>query len=497
MGYFERVIPEEAGISSLNIAEFLKKVQEIQFQMHSFLLLRHGKVVAEVCEYPYQKEDKRLVYSTSKTFTSTAVGVAVKEGLIRVEDRVLDYFKEYDVSGLDPRVGKMTIKNLLMMATGHGGDSVGDLCNEDDDWVKTFFSCEMIYEPGEKFVYDSGGTYMLSEIITRVTGKKMADYLREKVLDHLGIKDFLWDTHGKVNTGAWGIMIAPEDLAKLGMLYLKKGQWNGQCILTEEWIETATSDLIPTGVNQHAGWSKGYGYQIWRNNEDSFRADGAFGQNCMVFPKQDMVLVTTAEESDNSRVFPLIERYLLSELSDEPLTKDAKSVEILLQRMKNWELPILTKPTSSYLECALPDWVYTFSRENSEEKHELRFEFYNSRMVFEIDGKQRIESSNLSYKGGVTSYVIMPPSCSPIIGPEQMTRQWSYSAHHEWVNDGTVQVTVVYRETGHVQRWLFTFTDKELILIVSNSCKKLVGLFFDMVSDRNVDFADMNFYGSR
>ena len=494
--YFERAIPEEVGISSLNIADFLSRVRAAQYQMHSFLLIRHGKMAAEVCEYPYHREDKRLVYSTSKTFTSTAVGIAIKEGLLNVEDRVLDYFKEYDTSELNPRVGRMKVRNLLMMATGHGTDSVGDVCNGDDDWVRTFFTREMTYEPGEKFVYDSGGTYMLSEIITKVTGKKMADYLREKLLEPLEIRDFLWETHGQVNTGAWGVLIAPEDLAKLGMLYLQKGQWKGKQILTEEWVETASSELIRTGACQH-GWSQGYGYQIWRNNEDSYRSDGAFGQLCMVFPKEDMVIAVTAEEADPSRVFPLIEKYLLMELSSEPKMKDAKALEILIQEMKRWEIPLVTGPTSSYLESVLPGWEYTFTGENEEGEHSIRFSSHNSTMEFEIDGIQRIESSNLTYKDGETEYVIMPPSCSPIIGEEQMKRKWKYSAHHEWVNDGTLMVSIVYRETGHVQKWLFTFTDKKMNLVISNSCKKLFGLFFDMVSDRNLDFADMRFWGGR
>lgn len=494
--YFERVIPEDVGISSLNIAGFLNRVRDMGYQMHSFLLMRHGKVAAEVCEYPYHREDKRLVYSTSKTFTSTAVGIAVKEGLLKVEDRVLDYFKEYDTPDLNPRVGQMRIKNLLMMATGHGKDSIGDVCNGDDDWVRTFFTREMTYEPGEKFVYDSGGTYMLSEIITKVTGQRMADYLREKLLYPLEIKDFLWETHGEVNTGAWGVLIAPEDLAKLGMLYLQKGQWKGEQILTEEWVETASSELIRTGTSQH-GWSEGYGYQIWRNNADSFRSDGAFGQLCMVFPKEDMVIAVTAEEADPSRVFPLIEKYLLGELSKEPKMRDAKALEILIQEMKSWELPVVTKPTSSYLEYALPGWEYSFTGEEEKTEHRIRFSFHNSGMTFDIDGVQRIASSNLTYIDGETEYVIMPPSCSPIIGQEQMRRKWKYSAHHEWINDGTLMVSIVYRETGHVQKWLFTFTDKKMNLVISNSCKKLFGLFFDMVSDRNVDFADMRFSGSR
>ena len=336
---------------------------------------------------------------------------------------------------------------------------------------------------------------MLSEIISHVTGMKMADYLKKKVLDPLEIEDFLWETHGDVNTGAWGVLIRPCDLLKLGVLYLNKGKWNEEQILTEEWVETATSNLIPTGTKQYASWSRGYGYQIWRNNENSFRADGAFGQSCMVFPEEDMVIVITSEESDSSRVFPLIEKHLLSGLSEEAYMRNAKTYEIMLQRIKQYERPVLSEPSSSYLEYLLPERHYFFKEEHKMEQYELDFYIDNDKMAFEINGKQRIESSNTSFCEGETAYVIMPPTASPIIGEEQRTRKWNYSAHHKWIDDGTLEVDVIYRETGHIQKWLFTFTGNNLITVVSNSCKKLVDMVPGVVSDKNMEFADKVFFG--
>ena len=311
--------PEDFGIHSENIMNFLEDVKKIQYKLWTFLIIRHGKIAIEGAQYPFDIKHKHLVYSASKTITSTGIGVAVKEGLLDIHTPIIHYFPECNDLNMDPRARKITIENLLTMATGHGADSVGDLFNSNDAWPKAFFMKKIVHEPGKKFVYDSGGTYMLSEIIQRVTGKNLFEWTKEKVFTPLGIKDVFWDNHDGVTTGAWGVLISPRDLAKIGLLYLNKGKYNDLQILTEDWVKTATSLQINTGAHACAGWSQGYGYQIWRNNDNSYCADGAFGQYCMVFPEEDMVIVTTAEESDGSRIFPCIEK----NLSQTPYPRDS------------------------------------------------------------------------------------------------------------------------------------------------------------------------------
>lgn len=493
--YFQRSIPEEQGVDSMNIKLFLQELDNRGYQMNAFLMLRHGKIVAEVAKYPVLLEDKRLVYSSSKSFTGTAIGIAVKEGLLDIEDKVLSFFQEYEDMELDDRVRRLTVKNLLTMSTGHGFDSIGAMCNGDSDWVKTFLTREMTYEPGEKFVYDSGGTYMLSEIISRVTGMPMVEYLKEKLFKPLHIMDVMWDFHGNVNTGGWGVLIAPEDLAKLGMLYLQKGIFEETQILTKEWVDEATRGQIPTEAVNSGGWSKAYGYQIWKNNENSFRTDGAFGQLCMVFPEEDMVVVTTAEEVNPARMYALIEKYLLSDLSDIPYGKNTIVYGELKKYLMSWEVPEIFAPSESYMEQILPDNEYVV-RDAENKEHHILFDLTNSRMEMRIDDIQIIKSSKVTYADGKTRYVIMPPSVSPIIGEEQRTREWYYSARHEWVNDGTLQITIYYRETGHKQRWLLIFSEDQVEIVISNSCKRIFGLI-PIKSDKNVDFGDMILKGVR
>lgn len=241
-------IPEDVGISSVAIAQFLKECDAINYKLRTLHIVRHDKAIAEVSKYPFCALDKRLVYSVSKTFTSTAIGIAVKEGLLRVDDFLLDYFPECRDLDMDDAARTIKICHLLTMSTGHGVDTVGDMCNGIRPWPEIFFTRKIVYEPGTHFVYNSGGTYMLSELISRVTGMCLKDWLQTHLFDPLEITDVSWDKHGDVNTGAWGLLIAPRDLTKLGLLYLHKGVYNGIRILTEEWVTEASYPHISTNV---------------------------------------------------------------------------------------------------------------------------------------------------------------------------------------------------------------------------------------------------------
>lgn len=494
-GLYDRFyVPEDVGISSMSLAGLLQECEKIHYKLRTLLVIRHGKPVAEVARYPFRAFDKRLVYSVSKTFTSTAVGVAVQEGLLRVDDTVLDYFPECRNLEIDERARRITIRNLLMMCTGHGVDTVGEMCNSDAPWPETFFTRTIKYEPGTHFVYDSAGTYMLSEIISRVTGMCLKDWLQTKVFDLLGITDVSWDQHGCVNTGAWGLLIAPRDLAKLGMLYLNKGVYEGRRILSEAWVEQATAPLIATGIDQGTGWSRHYGFQIWESCPGSFRADGAFGQFCMVFPEKDLVIVTTAEEMEPSRLFPLIETYILNAMTDGARGRDAAGFQYLKETMGRWETPAVYPPSSSYLTDVLQDRIYQLQGRTTQEKHSLRFRVGNSRLDVIVDEVQVIESSCVTDLFGKTGYVIEIPSCSPILGEEQKGRCWQYAAHHAWVDQDLLLLTICWQETGHEQTWKLQFNTDGLTLVVTDGLKGMFE-FVGAVSDRNVRFQDFVFDG--
>lgn len=417
---FERFyLPEDVGISSIAIANFLQECDKAHYKLRTLHIIRHGKAVVEAARYPFRASDKRLVYSVSKTFTSTAIGFAVQEGLVNVNDQLLDYFPECKDLDMDPRAREITLRDVLTMSTGHERDTVGDMCNsEGTPWPEIFFTRKMAYAPGEHFVYNSGGTYMLSEVISRTTGKSLFQWLQEKLFEPLGITDVSWDVNGKVNTGAWGLLIAPRDLCKVGVLYLNKGLWNGQRLLSEEWIDEATAPHVPTLGQGCAGWGQRYGYQIWENSSGSYRADGAFGQYIMVFPQKDMVIVTTAEEIDGTRVFPLVEQYLLANLTDPQKGRDAWAYEHLQKVLCQWEAPAVYEPSSSYLQALLQDKIYLLKSVDSQEQHQLRLQLANSRLVIAVDGIQSLESSCVTDRHGETTFAIeIPSNSAPGPGP--------------------------------------------------------------------------------
>lgn len=488
-------LPEDAGISSVSIANFLEECDRIHYRLRTLHIVRHGKPVAEAARYPYSASDKRLVYSVSKTFTSTAIGFAVDAGLLRVGDKLLDYFPECAGLDMDPRVREITLRDVLTMSTGHERDTVGDLCNsEDTPWPQVFFTRKMAYAPGEHFVYNSGGTYMLSEVISRVTGKSLFAWLREKLFAPLGITDVCWDVNGEVNTGAWGLLIAPRDLCKVGLLYLNKGKWEGRQLLSQAWIEEATTPHVFTLGQNCAGWGQRYGYQIWENSPGSFRADGAYGQYCMVFPQQDMVITTTAEEADGSRVFPLVEKHLLSGLAEGQKGRDAFSYEALQKVLARWEAPTLYPPTSSYLQNILQGKTCRLKGFEAGGEHTLAFHTANSRLRLVVDGRQVLESSSVADVHGETPFAIELPASSPLKGPEQRSRAWAYSAHHTWADQDTLVLYVCWRETGHLQTWKFQFARDRFYLWITDGLKGTFTLF-GATSDRNVCFQDMAYIG--
>ena len=488
-------LPEETGISSVAIAQFLKECEEINYKLSTLHIVRHDKAVAEAARFPFCALDKRLVYSVSKTFTSTAIGIAVREGLLHVDDVVLDYFPECHNLDMDEKARTIRIRHLLTMSTGHGADTVGDMCNGTRPWPEIFFTGKMQYEPGTHFVYNSGGTYMLSELIGRVSGMCMMDWLQKHVFDPLGITDVSWDKHGENNTGGWGLLIAPRDLTRLGLLYLHKGVYNGKRILTREWVEEATYPHISTNGQGGAGWGRHYGYQIWENSPGSYRADGAFGQYCMVFPEKDMVITTTAEEADASRIFPLIEKHILHNMTDGPKPCDAGGYEYMKNVMSRWESPAVYRPSASYLMQLIQNKVFDLCSRTSREEHVLRFEIGNSHMTIVVDEKQTIHSSCAVDLFGETGYSIEIPSSSPLLGEEQRSRSWKYAAHHSWVDQDTLLLTICWQETGHFQTWKLHFGKDTLLLIITDGTKGMLELN-GAVSDRNMRFSDMIFEGT-
>ena len=337
-----RSSPGSQGVPSAAIRKLLDYYAEKELELHSIMLLRHGKVVAEGWWEPYGPDRPHMLFSLSKSFTSTAIGFAVEEGLLTVDDLVCDFFPEQVPEVISPNLAKMSIHHLLSMSTGHEQDPSNPVFSTSDgDWVKAFLSLDVEREPGTHFVYNTAATYMLAAILHKITGQSLLDYLTPRLFEPLGIVGATWETCPKgINTGGFGLSIKTEDIAKFGQLYLQNGVWNGKQLISAQWIAEAVKKQISNGDDPNSEWAQGYGYQFWRRH-NAYRGDGAFGQFCIVVPEQDMVVAITSGVNDMQGVMNGIWEIILPSLSPGALPENLEDQELLQARLRDLALPIL------------------------------------------------------------------------------------------------------------------------------------------------------------
>jgi Beta-lactamase len=349
--------PELQGVSSRDIIKFLDSTATSRTEFHSFILIRHGKEIAEGWWDPYKSIYKHSLYSCSKSFTATAIGFAIQEKLITLDDKVTSFFPESLPDSVSPNLSKLTVKDVLMMSDGQEPDPSFLVAAKDSNWIKGFLATPLIHEPGARFLYNSLGTYMLSAIIQKVTRQKTIDYLTSRLFDPLGISGMDWETDWQgINTGGWGLRLKTEDMAKFAELFLQKGFWNGKQLLPESWVEEASTMKImqdpnaPQSKKDSSDWLQGYCYQMWRCRNNAYRGDGAFGQFMIVMPDQDAVLAITAETPDMQEEINLVWKYLLPAFKKEKLPEDKAGDQLLENKTKRLALPFPAKRTAAIEE---------------------------------------------------------------------------------------------------------------------------------------------------
>lgn len=324
---FPRSSPEAQGIASSDILAFVQAADEQVDTMNSFMLVRHGHVVAEGWWGPYDAQTPHILYSLSKSFTSTAVGLAIAEGKLNLDDEVLKFFPEDAPAQASANLQSMRVRDLLRMATGNQTEAQFWKIApgaKDEPWTKTFLAHPVPFKPGTHFLYNSPGTYMLSAIVQKVTGMTVLDYLRPRLFEPLGFKNPSWVTSPQgISAGAYGLFIRTEEIARFGQLYLQKGMWNGQSLIPKTWVEEATALQVANGSSPKSDWDQGYGYQFWRCRHNAYRGDGAFGQYCIVIPELDAVVAITSGVRDMQSVMNLVWEKLLPAMKATSLPEDA------------------------------------------------------------------------------------------------------------------------------------------------------------------------------
>jgi CubicO group peptidase (beta-lactamase class C family) len=456
-GTLPRSTPEAEGVSGAGILAFLDGVKRSKHELHSFMLVRHGKVIAEGWWSPYAPEVNHTMYSMSKSFTSSAVGFAVTEGKLRVEDRVVSFFPKDRPEQVSENLAALRVKDLLTMSVGDAKEPTQDMVKE-ENWVKTFLAAPITHPPGSTFMYNSGATYMLSAIVQQVTGQKIVDYLQPRLFGPLGIEGVTWETCPRgINVGGWGLNIRTEGLAKFGQLYLQKGLWQGRQILPSAWVEEATTFKIqqpapanPGRPNAQNDWLQGYCYQFWRSTHRAYRGDGAFGQFTIVMPEQDAVLAMTSESNNMQGELDLVWEHLLPAMKAGPLPADRQSQAQLRERLASLALARpagqRTSPTSARVSGR------SFKLETNElglQNASFRFQEDGCRLSFrDAQGDYPIACGRQGWQRGETALPGTPPRLVSGGAPKSGTKS-KVAASGAWQDEQTFEIMLRYYETPH------------------------------------------------
>lgn len=461
---FPRSTPEEQGISSAGIQAFLEAFEKEaaskhDMEMHSFMLVRHGHVVADGWWSPNAPYYRHMLYSLSKSFTSTAVGFAVSEGLLSVDDFVVSFFTENLPMEVSENLAAMRVRHLLSMSTGHAGDTMEPIFKQPEgNWIKGFLGIPVEYAPGTHFLYNTGASYMLSAIIQKVTGSKLIDYLKPRLFEPLGIDNPTWEVCLRgINTGGFGLSVKTEDIAKFGQLYLQKGLWEGRQLLTQAWVEEATRKQITNGseLETASDWEQGYGYQFWRCRHGAYRGDGAFGQYCFVLPEQDAVLAITSAVSDMSRVFELTWKHLLPAMQTDRLPENKTAHTALLEKLKSLQLAVPQGNASSAAAELVSGKSYIL-KSNVTGFDRIYFEFDKEKCMV----KAYRNNNELSLVCGIGKWVEGRIEETSLLPPFANTS--TIFTAGTWIGENTFKIIMRFVETPHYNIITCLFDKDEL-----------------------------------
>jgi CubicO group peptidase (beta-lactamase class C family) len=446
-----RSTPEAEGVSSAGLLSFVEAADERLDTLHSFMLVRHGRVVAEGWWSPYAADTRHSLYSLTKSFTSTAIGLAVTEGKLHVDDPVLPFFPDDAPASPSDNLKAMRIRDLLTMSTGHHAEaSLGPTAV----WTKAFLEQPVEHKPGTFFLYNTPASNTLAAILEKATGTSLGEYLRPRLFEPLGIDGSAWDKSPQGTTiGGFGLNLRTEEIAKFGQLYLRKGEWNGRRVIPAAWVETATARQASNGSKPESDWEQGYGYQFWRCRHGFYRGDGAFGQFCVVMPEKDTVVAITSGIKDMQSVLNLVWDKVLPALGDAPLPKDAAGEKKLRDRLAGLSLkPVAGQPRSP-LAARLAGRLFAFPANDQKLEAvglEPAADGEGATLVLRSNGAvQRLAVGRGEWKKGRVSYGGYPEQPAAASGA--------------WSADDTYVARIAFYQTPFALTVTLRFADEQLL----------------------------------
>ena len=443
-----RSSPETQGVSSAALLAFVEEADQKIPNLHSFMLLRHGRVVADGWWQPYDASTRHELYSLSKSFTSTAVGLAVAEGKLTVDDPVLKFFPGDAPAEPSAHLQAMRVRDLLCMSTGHQTEP--RLTPATQHWVKAFLAHPVPHKPGTHFLYNTAATYMQSAIVQQATGQTVLDYLRPRLFEPLGIDNPTWGASPQgVTLGGYGLSIRTEDIAKFGQLYLQKGTWHGRQLVPAAWVEAASSRQTSNGSNPRSDWDQGYGYQFWRCRHGAYRGDGAFGQYCIVMPEQDAVVAVTSGVRDMQAVMDLVWDRLLPAMQGGSLPADGEGNRKLQAKLASLALPVQKGNASARVPREASGKRFIFAP-NTQKVDALGIEFGTDGNAVTVVGKfnggveQRIGCGDGEWKKGRSAFGTFPEQPAAACGA--------------WTADDTFTAKLCFTETPYLITLTLSFS---------------------------------------
>jgi CubicO group peptidase (beta-lactamase class C family) len=466
-----RSTPEVQGVPSAAIHRFLDDVEANVPGLNSVMLLRHGTVIAEGWWAPYGPQIPHMMFSLSKSVTSIAVGIAVAEGRLDVEDFVVSLLPDDAPPAIGDNLAAMRVRHLLTMSTGHAEDTMSALeSTGDDNWARAILSVPVDFAPGTRFVYNTGASYLLSAILQRLTGQRLLDYLAPRLFAPLGIVGAVWEQCPRgIDTGGFGLALITEDVAKFGQLLLLRGEWHGERLISGEWIDDATAAQVPNGdPTPGDDWVQGYGYQFWRSQHGAFRGDGAFGQFCVVMPKQDAVLVITAGVQELQPVLDRVWEHLLPALLDATITASPISVgpddraangssADIADRLDTLVMPFPTGESTSAIAAGISGTRFHFA-ENSARVDAASLTVEACRVILTIwnnHGENRLDCGGARWLHGRTT--LLDGGDQPV------------AAAGAWRTTDSYIARLCYYETPFVHTIIATFADDTMTLDVTQN----------------------------
>lgn len=477
--HLPRSTPESEGVASSAI-EALIDALGAKHEMHSIVIARRGKVIAEGWWAPYAPELRHTMYSMSKSFTSTAVGFAVAEGKLTVEDKVTSFFPDALPAKISENLAALRVKHLLTMSVGSEKEPTFPMVQQ-EDWVRFFLAHDISHEPGSVFMYNSAATYMCSAIVQKLTGQKIVDYLAPRLFEPLGIDDPRWEICPRgICTGGWGLSVPTEALAKFGTLFLQRGKWNGKQLLPAAWVDEATAFHIqqppvakPSRPKELNDWQQGYGYQFWRCQHGGFRGDGAFGQFTIVLPEQETVIAMTSETGAMQGQLDLVWEHLFPALKSQPLAEDKAASDKLRAKLAALALPVPKGSDSSPTMDAINGKTFTLA-ENSLGLKTFHFNSLKHGLV--LTANDGTEHSIVHTLGGwklgqTTAFPGTPPRLIDGGKPPAGT-QHPLAAGATWRDPQTLELTWRFIETPHHDTVTFHFEDGKVRVSFASSIAK-------------------------